>query len=160
MLVAYCYEVNKAVTLAIMFSAVTGKLNWSLPQVQKRNTEKPLYLVSRPSLSGKGNKHRTLKRCSIKPWNSKHLLPSKSTSLVELYQLEKKDIYIYNLSENSTWTVRTPAADSLFWVEIHLSYQILSGTLRLKRSKVKACKSLEPIQLSCSLWALPSSLFI
>lgn len=36
-----------------------------------------------------------------------------------------------NLSENSTWTVRTPVRDLLFWEEIHLSYQILSGTLRL-----------------------------
>lgn len=59
--------------------------NWqvklNLSQVQKRNTEKLLYLVSRPSLSGAGDKHRTLKRCSIKPWSSKHLLPSKSTSV-------------------------------------------------------------------------------
>lgn len=59
--------------------------NWqvklSLSQVQKRNTEKLLYLFSRPSLSGAGDKHRTLKRCSIKPWSSKHLLPNKSTSV-------------------------------------------------------------------------------
>lgn len=45
--------------------------NWqvklSLLQVQKRKTEKLLYLVSRPSLSGAGDKNRTLKRCSMKP---------------------------------------------------------------------------------------------
>lgn len=61
----------------------------SLSQVQERNTEKLLYLVSRPSLSGAGDKNRTLKRCSIKPWSSKHL-PSKSTSVAQLYQLEEK----------------------------------------------------------------------
>lgn len=58
------------------------QIELSLSQVQKRNTEKLLYLVSRPSLSGAGDKNRTLKRCSIKPWSSKHLLPSKSTSVV------------------------------------------------------------------------------
>lgn len=45
--------------------------NWqvklSLLQVQKRKTEKLLYLVSRPSLSRAGDKSRTLKRCSRKP---------------------------------------------------------------------------------------------
>lgn len=67
--------------------------NWqvrlSLSQVQERNTEKLLYLVSRPSLSGAGDKNRTLKRCSIQPWSSKHL-PSKSASVAQLYQLEEK----------------------------------------------------------------------
>lgn len=66
-LVAHCYEVAKVAALFIMFSAVTGKLNWSRSQVEKRNTEELLYLVSRLSLSGKGNKRRTLKRCIINP---------------------------------------------------------------------------------------------
>lgn len=43
------------------------KVKLSLSLVQKRKTEKLLYLVSRPSLSGAGDKSRTLKRCSMKP---------------------------------------------------------------------------------------------
>lgn len=42
-LVAHCYEVAKVAALFIMFSAVTGKLNWSRSQVEKRNTEELLY---------------------------------------------------------------------------------------------------------------------
>lgn len=58
-LAAHCSKVGKVAAVFIMFSAVTGKLNWVCHKYRRG----------------------ILKSCSIKPWSSKHLLPSKSTSV-------------------------------------------------------------------------------
>lgn len=98
----------------------------------EKDTEELLNLASRPRISGKGDKNRALKKCS-----TKQLLPSNSTSALGLHLLGKSHL-------NEASTQRTPpVGDWLFWTEVHLSYQILSGMLWLERSKVKAWKSLE-----------------
>lgn len=74
-----------------VFSCI-WKVKLKLFRSTEKDTEELLNLAARPSTSGKNDKTRAPKKCSTKPWNSKQLLPSKSTSALGLYLLRQSDL--------------------------------------------------------------------
>lgn len=121
------FQSRQVAALFIVFSAVTGKLDWGCHKY-RRGTLKSCF-ISSPGLVFLEQVTRT------EHWRD----AASSHEAASTFQVGPPQWHSFiswrkknNLSENSTWTVRTPVRDSLFWEEIHLSYQILSGTLRLE----------------------------